>query len=120
MSDYTIVGYREVERVLRLVRPYVVFKKPQVEQALQLLEAIKPKSTPEELLAIARMVDAFATLNYSKKKRISAQDVEILLRSKGFLVPVTTEAFDAEIAVTAAKTSGKSNTAIIRQLLQTG
>ena len=36
------------------------------------------------------------------------------------LVPVTTEAFNAEIAVTAIPNDGKSDTTITRQLLETG
>jgi hypothetical protein len=42
---------------------------------------------PQEFLEIAREVDAFASLNYSKTKRITAVDVEQHLRSKGFLCP---------------------------------
>ena len=38
-------------------------------------------------LHLAREVDAFATLNYSKTKRISAVDVEQHLRSMGVLCP---------------------------------
>ena len=119
MSDMAIVGYAEVKRVLLLVRPYVVFKKPQVEQALILLDTLKPKLTPQEFLEIAKNVDSFAALNYSKKKQINAACVEAYLNSMGLLVPVTTEAIDAEIAVTATQ-SGKINTMITRQLLETG
>ena len=39
---------------------------------------------------MAREVDAFAALNHSKTKRISAADVEQHLRGKGWLAPVTT------------------------------
>ena len=39
---------------------------------------------------MAREVDTFAALNYSKTKRISAADVEQHLRSKGVVAPVTT------------------------------
>jgi hypothetical protein len=38
-------------------------------------------------LQLAHEVDAFATLNYSKTKRISAVDVERHLRSMGVLCP---------------------------------
>ncbi len=92
MSDYTIVGWSEVKRVLELVRPYVVFKRPQVEQALKLLSMLDGKQTPQEFLAASRLVDSFAALNYSKKKHLDARCVEEFLESKGFLVPVTTEA----------------------------
>ena len=44
-------------------------------------------SSPDEFLRLVREVDAFATLNYSKTKRISAVDVEQHLRSKGVLCP---------------------------------
>jgi hypothetical protein len=119
MSDCTIVGYGEVKRVLRLVEPYVVFKRAQVQRALELLSLLKSKPTPQEHMAMAKLVDSFATLNYSKKKTINAQSVETFLRSMGLLVPVTTEAFNAEIAVTAFG-EGKSTATITRQLLETG
>ena len=41
----------------------------------------------EDFVRVAREVDAFSTLNYSKRKRISAADVEQHLRSKGVLCP---------------------------------
>ena len=48
------------------------------------LERVKD---PRVFLHLAHEVDAFATLNYSKTKRISAVDVEQHLRSKGVLCP---------------------------------
>ena len=45
--------------------------------------------------------------------------LKMFLKSMGFLVPVTTEAHCAEIAVTAI-TDGNSNATITRQLLETG
>jgi hypothetical protein len=45
-----------------------------------------------------RLVDAFVTLNYSKHKHLDAQCVQEFLEGKGLLVPVTTEALNAEIA----------------------
>jgi hypothetical protein len=92
MSDYTVVGYNGVRRVLELVRPFSVFKREQVERALEMLQLLESRPTPDGFLAAAKQVDAFATLNYSKNKRLDATSVERLLRSKGLLVPVTTEA----------------------------
>ncbi len=54
------------------------------------LPRIRPRVGPAEFLQLAREVDAFATLNYSKRKRITAADVEQYLRSKGSCAPVTT------------------------------
>ncbi len=52
--------------------------------------------TPERFLESAKLVDAFATLNYSKRKLIDAECVETYLNGKGLLVPVTTEALESE------------------------
>ena len=93
MSDYTIVGFSDVRRVLELVQPFVVFKREQVERGLELLSRLESTVTPEGFLENARLVDAFATLNYSKHKLIDAACVERDLDGKGLLVPVTTEAF---------------------------
>ena len=93
MSDYTIVGWSDIKRVLELVQPFVVFKREQVERALELLSRLEATVSPEGFLESAKLVDAFATLNYSKRKVIDARCVETHLNGKGLLVPVTTEAF---------------------------
>ena len=93
VSDYTIVGYDKVEEVLKMVKPYVVFKAVHVERALELLGAIREnlKPTPEQLMKLAKLVDSYAILNYSKKKTNNAAKVEEFLNRKGLLTPVTTE-----------------------------
>jgi len=93
VSDYTIVGYTNVENVLKLVEPYVVFKLRHVQEALKLLKLLQenPKPSPEEFLELATKVDSFATLNYSKKKTNNAIRLRDFLKRKGLLVPVTTE-----------------------------
>ncbi len=92
MSDYTIVGWSAVKRVLELIQPFTIFKREQVNRALALMPRFDKTLTPEEFLEAALLVDAFATLNYSKGKVIGASTVEAFLHSKGLLVPVTTEA----------------------------
>jgi hypothetical protein len=74
----------------------VVFKKVHVRRALELLARIRPRMGAEEFLEIARQVDDFASLNYSKTKRITAADVEQHLRSKGMLAPVSTSLFELD------------------------
>jgi len=92
MSDYTIVGWSAVKRVLELVQPFVIFKREQVARALGIMSRFDDKLTPQEFLELAQVVDAFSTLNYSKRKRIDATCVVTFLNGKGLLVPVTTEA----------------------------
>jgi hypothetical protein len=90
MSDLVITSRPLLLQVLSEVSPYVILKRDHVRRALDLIPRIRPRPEPEEFLALAREVDAFSALNYSKSKRISAEDVEQHLRSKGVLAPVTT------------------------------
>ena len=76
--------------LFQAVKPYVVFKREHVRRALWLLPQLGPRLDAQEFLRMAREVDAFAALNHSKTKRISAADVEQHLRGKGWLAPVTT------------------------------
>jgi hypothetical protein len=90
MSDVVVTSRPLLLRILGEVEPYVVFKRDHVRRALRLLPRVRPRMSQEEFLELAREVDAFAALNHSKTKRISAADVEQHLRGKGTLAPVTT------------------------------
>ena len=87
MSDLVITSRPLLFDLLTIVEPYVIFKKEHVWRALLLLPRLERLKDPEQFLLLAREVDAFATLNYSETKRISAADVERHLRSKGVLCP---------------------------------
>ena len=93
VSDYAIVGPDKVEHILKMVSTYVVFKAARVEKALKLLKALKEnhKPTPKKFLELAKMVDSYAILNYSKKKTNNAAKVQKFLNRKGLLIPVTTD-----------------------------
>jgi hypothetical protein len=90
MSDLVVTSRPLLLEVLTAVAPFVVFKRRQVQRALVLLPQIKPRMSADEFLRLAHEVDAFAALNHSKTKRISAADVEQHLRGMGCPAPVTT------------------------------
>ena len=87
MSDLVVTSRPLLVTVLNAVAPYVVFKREHVRRALELLPQLDGIRQPEEFLRLAKQVDDFAALNYSKTKRITAVDVEQHLRSKGVLCP---------------------------------
>jgi hypothetical protein len=87
MSDLVITSRPILLRILVDVEPHVIFKKEHVRRALELLPQLDRVKDPQVFLQLAHEVDAFATLNYSKTKRISAADVERHLRSTGVLCP---------------------------------
>jgi hypothetical protein len=90
MSDLVVTSRPLLIETLQAVEPYVIFKREHVRRALWLLPQLGPRLDVQEFLRMAREVDTFAALNYSKTKRISAVDVEQHLRSKGVVAPVTT------------------------------
>jgi hypothetical protein len=76
MSDLVVTSRPLLIELLQAVEPYVVFKREHVRRALWLLPQLGPRLNAQEFLRMAREVDAFAALNHSKTKRISAADVE--------------------------------------------
>jgi hypothetical protein len=109
ISDYTIVEAREVQRVLRLIQPYVRLKREHVRLGLGILEQLPSMGDPVQLLALARLVDRFQEINYSKKRTITSSVVEAHLISHGYLAPVETDPLRRESSglvnpVAAAKT----------------
>jgi hypothetical protein len=119
MSDLVITSRPLLIELLTSLEPYIIFKRRQVDRALWLLPQIAPRLGREEFLRLAREVDAFAALNHSKTKRISAADVEQHLRGKGFLAPVTTSSLLSEEMGSSAN-NGDSMNPIKRRPLETG
>jgi LAGLIDADG endonuclease len=117
MSDLVITSRPLLISILTEVQPHALFKREHVSKALWLLSQIRPRPTPEEFLRLAHEVDAFASLNYSKTKRISAADVEQHMRSKGLLAPVTTSSLTRRWG---SLPQGKSMNPITRRPLERG
>ena len=87
MSDLVITSRPLPLELPSSMAPYVRFKREHVRRALGLLPRLDSVREPERFLLLAREVDALATLNYSKSKRILAAEVERHLRSMGVLCP---------------------------------
>ncbi len=91
LSDYTIVESGEVRRVLTLVQPYVRLKQQHVRLGLEILERLPLTGDAMSMIALCRQVDRFGSINYSKKRTITSEDVERYLKSHGYLAPVETD-----------------------------
>ena len=69
LSEYAIVGINEVEKIIDLVEPFVILKKPQIRLARRIIKRIREnKNSRGFLLRIAKEVDKFSLINYSKKR----------------------------------------------------
>ena len=68
MTEYTIVGFKSVVEILKLLKPYVILKKEHILTVLQVHRILQGKFSVEKLLKAAELVDKFKELNYSKKR----------------------------------------------------
>lgn len=94
ISEYTIVGSEPVTQILKTLLPYLKLKQKQAELALSVLAKMPGsgrKMNANLLLELAKEVDKFALLNYSKKRTNTSKQVGEYLRSHNHLDPVETD-----------------------------
>lgn len=92
MSEYTIVGVSNVEKILFLLKPYILLKQPQTKLLLELIKQMpKVKNDPLTFLKLCEQVDRFILLNDCKKRQITAKTVRSDLELTTDLFPVETE-----------------------------
>lgn len=68
ISDYTIVESKEVEKIFKLLQPYVKLKKEHVNLGMEIFRKIKNKKSNKDFLEICQLIDKFKELNYSKRR----------------------------------------------------
>lgn len=70
LSEYTIVGLKEVQKILLELEPYLILKRKQAKLALRIISRFEgiDEITSGFLLRIAKEVDKFEKINYSKKR----------------------------------------------------
>ena len=90
MAEYTIVGFKEVKRVLRLLYPYLRLKKVLARRVLKLIEVHPERMSPQKLIRLSKLVDETASFNYSKKRSNTSQTIKIFLKNAN-LFPVETD-----------------------------
>ena len=90
MAEYTIVGLKEVERILRLLYPYLRLKKVLARRVFELIKAHPQKMTPRKLVRLSKLVDNTASFNYSKKRSNTSKTVRTFLQNAN-LFPVETD-----------------------------
>jgi len=91
MCEYTIVGLGNVKKALEEVEPYLILKRKQAKLALRIISRLEGTTrTSGFLLRIAKEVDKFAELNYSKKR---VNDTNTLRKffQQNASVPVSTD-----------------------------
>ncbi len=84
MTEYTIVGLREVEYVLKLLYPFLRLKKELARNVLKIIEKHPPQRqmTKAQLLKLSQLVDKTARFNYSKKRTITSAKIVTFFERK--------------------------------------
>ena len=92
LSEYTIVGLREVKSILKEIEPFLLLKRKQAKLAIRIITRFEGRGviTPGFLLRIAKEVDKFAKLNYSKKRINTIETLRKYLTTNTS-VPVSTD-----------------------------
>lgn len=86
ITELRIEGHETVERILKQLQPYILFKKEQVRTVLQILKILKNEKA--DLQKVADLADKISRLNYvTVKKKYTGQYIKQFLDS---YAPVTT------------------------------
>ena len=93
MSEYTIVGIKYVFDTLTKLYPYLKLKRKQANLVFKIVKylTISKRMSPIFLIKMAKLVDCFADLNYSKKRTITSESVRQFLVDKRLLDSVETD-----------------------------
>ena len=89
MTEYTIVGLKEVKQILELLYPFLRLKKQLAKEIIKLINSYPTKMTVEDLIRLSGIVDKTAKFNYSKKRTNTSETVIAFLKSQN-LFPVET------------------------------
>lgn len=84
MTEYTIVGLREVGQVLAILYPHLRLKKKLAKMVMQLITMHPARMTPQQLIKLSYVVDATAKFNYSKKRLNTSDTIKEFFKHKSF------------------------------------
>ena len=68
--EYVIGRVEAIKGLLAAVKPYVILKSGQVDLMLQILDRKEKVNSKKDFIALAKLIDRFRELNYSKKRKI--------------------------------------------------
>jgi intein/homing endonuclease len=67
--EYTINRIDNILEFLRIVKPFVILKKKQVELMIKILKQKKKVKNKQDFKDLMKLIDSFRELNYSKKRK---------------------------------------------------
>ena len=87
MIEYILGDIESIQYLLNSIRPYLRLKRKQADLMLKVLKLKAGTKTASDFLKLAKEIDKFQELNYSKKRIQNSSQVEKTLKKEGFLAP---------------------------------
>ena len=85
--EYTVGDRKSIRSLMKMLNPYLLFKKKQAKLIIEILDFSEKISSASDFLELAKLIDEFGKLNYSKKRTVNSRVVHDHLKSKGLLTP---------------------------------
>lgn len=83
--EYTIGDVAGLRSLIAIVRDYLVLKRRRLCLLEEILSRKEDINSPEDFLALAKLIDKFEDLNYSQKRTVTSKKVALSLKEKGLL-----------------------------------
>ena len=85
--EYILGDIESIQYLLNNLKPHLRLKRRQADLMLKVLKLKAGTKTAQDFLNLAREIDKFQELNYSKKRIQNSFQVEKVLRKEKFLAP---------------------------------
>ena len=82
MMEYVISSFAAVEKLLFLLKPFVILKKNILIKCLEILQLKKNVKNVDDFLKLCYLVDLTVVENYSKRRTINFTYVKSKLKNK--------------------------------------
>ena len=85
--EYIIGDEKSIVDFLELIEPFLILKKKQAKLMLKIIKNKKKVKSGNDFLRLAKEIDKFRELNYSKKRINTSREVEKVLKKERFITP---------------------------------
>lgn len=85
--EYVLGDVESIRELIKNLLPYLRLKRKQARLMLEVLEMKQKIKSATDFLRLAKQIDLFQKINYSKKRIQNSLEVEKVLRKKGLLAP---------------------------------
>ena len=85
--EYILGDVNSIRELIKNLFPYLRLKQRQARLMLEILEVKQNIKSAMDFLRLAKKIDIFQKINYSKKRIQNSLEVEKILRKEGLLAP---------------------------------